>query len=568
MKRRDFVLGSAAAAAVAGVASTEGCGGNQAIVANGPSGPVVEVPYVLNVQYATTTFGGRTLRTRTYNGKTMGPILETKPGSVLSVRVVNALPPNPPAKPPTGAVRIPAPRNAMEAMRMHTGATKLSSAIDPMNDPHDFNTTNLHTHGIQTTPHLFMPIGTSDPNAMMLDIKPGEEFLYNLPVPSDHPSGLHWYHPHHHGSTHVQVSGGMAGLIVVRGPIDQVPEIAAAREVFMVMQTLNVNRSASNPNLYEWEPIAYKPPSEGGYTFGTSYTVLTVNGKGVYWIDNAHPEHPERIVGPSFQMRPGEVIRLRILNGTTSFPLPLTFAGLEVYQIGFDGVNLLAPVQSAFDFSGVVTPANITSANVRNTFPANRIELLIRAPKEPGRYAIEAAPTSGISFGDTPRYHLADVVVSGDPMSMSIPSSLPKPVREYPLIKDVASHRTIEFSQGPTTKLLTGFGFYMNGQSYAEKVIAMRPALNSAEEWTIVNKADEAHPFHVHVNSFQLFAINGVKLDKPEVWDTFFVPPMQGDTPGSITIRLRFLNFRGKTVNHCHILEHEDTGMMQNFLIT
>src|SRR5579862_876158 len=193
--------------------------------------------YQLNVQYAITNVAGYKLRGRTYNGQPYGPTVVTRPGETLSMKIVNKLPADPPAKPPAGTVLVPVVRNSMEAMDpAYRGGTRPSAYIDPMNNPHGFNTTNLHVHGVQTVPHLFKPIGTSNPAAMMIEIKPGESFQYDFPIPADHPSGLHWYHPHKHGSTNVQVSNGMAGLVVVRGPIDRVPEIAAARELFMVVQ--------------------------------------------------------------------------------------------------------------------------------------------------------------------------------------------------------------------------------------------------------------------------------------------------------------------------------------------
>ena len=298
MNRRNFVIGSAASAAGV-LLVAEGCNNAGGLLSPGGlfSG------YTLNVGYATNTVGGYRMRTRTYNASTLGPILETKPGSTLSIRVNNALPPNPPATVPKSA-RIPAPASMMEAMKRTASRTASSTTIDPMNNPHEFNTTNLHVHGIQTTPHLFNPVGTSDPAAMMLAIEPGASFTYNFPIPADHPSGLFWFHPHHHGSTDVQVSGGMAGLIVVRGAIDEVPEIKAARELFMVIQTLNVNKSKTDPSLYEYEPLAYQTPQNGGYNLGTDYTMMTVNGQGVNWADNNAGTYAQLSV-PQFTMRPG-----------------------------------------------------------------------------------------------------------------------------------------------------------------------------------------------------------------------------------------------------------------------
>jgi suppressor of ftsI len=135
---------------------------------------------------------------------------------------------------------------SMHAKKVRTVSAP-ANGLDLMNHPHAFNTTNLDVHGIQTIPHLFAALGTSNPAALMIGIEPGESYIHTFSIPGDHPSGLFWYHPHHHGSTDVQVSGGMAGLIVVRGPIDAVPEIAPVRELLMAIQTIQVNPSTARP---------------------------------------------------------------------------------------------------------------------------------------------------------------------------------------------------------------------------------------------------------------------------------------------------------------------------------
>src|SRR5262249_13983525 len=157
------------------------------------------------------------------------------------------------AMPPMGPQLIPAPKTMMEAMMApYRGRLQMSQpAHDHMNNPHGFDVTNLHVHGLQTVPHLFEPVGTSDPHSHMIEIKPGENQQYDFPIVNDQPSGLYWYHPHKHGSVDVQVSGGMAGLIVVRGPIDEVPEIKKAREIFFAFQTLEVNKSKKHPGQYD-----------------------------------------------------------------------------------------------------------------------------------------------------------------------------------------------------------------------------------------------------------------------------------------------------------------------------
>ena len=80
--------------------------------------------------------------------------------------------------------------------------------------------------------------------------------------------------------------------------------------------------------------------------------------------------------------------------------------------------------------------------------------------------------------------------------------------------------------------------------------------LGATEEWVVRNTSDEWHPFHIHINDFQVMAIDG-KPQSPHYKDTIPIPPR-----GEVVIRTRFLDFTGKFVYHCHILAHEDAGMM------
>lgn len=572
MNRRRFVV---TAVSAAGVGAALGARGSNLLASASPLAGNVTV---LNVQYALTNFKGYKLYTRTYNGRTYGPNIETTPGSTLSVKIVNKLPPNPPATVPIGSVQIPTTSSMLDVMDpLFRGPTKPSGTIDAMNNPHGFNSTNLHVHGIQTTPHLFNPVGTSDPMAELLQIVPGETFQYNLPVPADHPSGLHWYHPHKHGATDVQVSGGMAGLLIVRGPIDEVPEIAAAREIFMVVQSLHVNPSKTQPGVYDREYVAYETPANGGYFLSTQFTMMTVNGEGVDWIDHRGMTDRHKPLGvPAFAVAPGEVVRLRFLNGTNTQPLMLALPGFKTWQIGLDGVNTLTAIPRDFTGNGTraITPKNLFTAPMRLAMSGNRVELLLKAPDAPGTYTLSSLANKGVDFVDHPKLDLANFVVSGAPVTMGVPTALPVPTREYPVITqaDVDPFPKREYvldEQDNNTLLFGTLGFTVNQSLYEEMESGTQPRRGTTEEWTIVNKTAEAHPIHLHVNSFQLVKINQTVVEPVEVWDNFCVPAAVGLTPGTITIRIRFREGNvGKSVFHCHILNHEDTGMMRNFLIT
>jgi suppressor of ftsI len=579
MNRRHFVV-TGISAAVAGSVAIAACstrGGLGGLMPGSESaveelGRTSSGVTVLNTEYAKVTLAGYKMHLRTYNGKTYGPTVETRPGATLSYRIVNKFPPNPKATPPTGAVKIPVVENSMQAMDPRYRGPLVTSheTVDQMNDPHDFNTTNLHVHGIQTVPHLFQPVGTSDPSADMIAVEPGKTYDYSFPVPSDHPSGLHWYHPHHHGATDMQVSGGMAGLIVVRGPIDEVPEIKAAREIFLVAQSLEVNESKTLPGWYDREYIAYQTPSNGGYSLDADYAMMTSNGEPVAWYDINKGTATKAGTPPQYAVRPGEVVRLRLLNGNDFAPLMLVLPGFEAWEIGFDGVNLLEATSK--DMSGkatrLVTPLNLFTAPVRFAFTGNRIELLLKAPAAPGTYTLSSLANAGFS-GNVPPYDLAQFVVSGAPVTMGIPTTLPTPTREYPVIteQDVKVKRKVTFNEGACKQLLTGFCFEVDNKLYDMTEISFSPQVGTCEEWRIENATPDGHPFHIHTNSFQLIAINDKPVDPVQIWDTHVVPPMIGGKNGSITMRIRFVEWKGKDVFHCHILPHEDTGMMVNFML-
>ena len=140
-----------------------------------------------------------------------------------------------------------------------------------------------------------------------------------------------------------------------------------------------------------------------------------------------------------------------------------------------------------------------------------------------------------------PQITLANFVVAGSPVSGGIPTSLPVPTREYPLIADseIVGHRTLTFSENaPATDVLTGVDFWINNQLYAETRIDQAPHLNTAEEWTLLNTSTESHPFHIHVNSYEVVSINDVPLPTPRFLNTVLIPPN-----GKVVFRSRFKQF-------------------------
>jgi FtsP/CotA-like multicopper oxidase with cupredoxin domain len=189
---------------------------------------------------------------------------------------------------------------------------------------------------------------------------------------------------------------------------------------------------------------------------------------------------------------------------------------------------------------------------------------------------------------------LAHIVVTKETNDMPLPAALPVQTRHFPLIPDseVVNTRIIEFGmQFPgVANPVIGIDFFINNQLYEELSVANTVILDTAEDWIIKSPPmpdtpegqhavmhhdnTEGHPFHIHVNSFEIIAMadvdsNGVASnevryspDEILIQDTVWVPLGK-----QVTIRQKYKQWTGKAVYHCHILPHEDTGMMQNLMI-
>jgi FtsP/CotA-like multicopper oxidase with cupredoxin domain len=154
--------------------------------------------------------------------------------------------------------------------------------------------------------------------------------------------------------------------------------------------------------------------------------------------------------------------------------------------------------------------------------------------------------------GDTyPEVTLATVAIDGDPApELSLPTSLApfEDLREV----EAAESRSFAFTEDDANNQ-----FFINGEMFSHDRVNTVVQLDTVEEWTISNDTTEQHPFHIHVNDFQVVSVNGEAYDAVSLQDTVILPP-----GGEVVIRMHFSDFLGKYVYHCHILNHEDNGMM------
>jgi suppressor of ftsI len=187
--------------------------------------------------------------------------------------------------------------------------------------------------------------------------------------------------------------------------------------------------------------------------------------------------------------------------------------------------------------------------------PGKRFDVLVQGG-EPGMYTLKtlAYDQQGDKYPEEP---LATLVVNESAIT---PAALPdKLVEPYDLSgKTVDKQRTITFSKDQATG-----HFLIDGKVFDENRIDQQVKLGALEEWTVRNDNSQQHPFHIHTNDVQLISVNGEPYEAVSHQDTVNLP-----ANGEVVIRIPFDDFTGKSVYHCHILNHADMGMMATVEVT
>jgi FtsP/CotA-like multicopper oxidase with cupredoxin domain len=372
--------------------------------------------------------------------------------------------------------------------------------------------TNLHFHGLHIP-----PTGTAD--NVFLSVPPGGSFSYAFTLAKDHPAGLFYVHPHQHGLSADQVFGGLSSALVVRGDLDRIPEVAAASETVLVLKDF---ASASGQEA-----------SMGvGRMLGREGLLLTVNGE----------------LNPGLAIPSGGLLRLRLLNASNA----------RIYRLALEGHRL---VLIATDGGAIATPEALDELLLA---PGERADVLVQGNQTPGSYRLLNLPyqrSGHMGMGqvaDAPQT-LATLNYAGSVATLPLPKTLiPVPALPQP-------ERTRRFSlahamgmgMGGMQQGMGGMGFVINGQAFDPDRIDTRVALGSTEDWLIVNDDVMDHPFHLHINPFQVISRDGRPETQRRWKDTVLVKAGE-----EVRLRVSFRDFPGRTVYHCHNLDHEDLGMM------
>jgi FtsP/CotA-like multicopper oxidase with cupredoxin domain len=462
----------------------------------------------LDLRFARYRLAGRELEVPTYEGRLPGPTFRLRPGDTLQIHYTNNL--QFPKSVADAMANMPKP--SMPAGGGHGGP---EHGTDPRLA---MLISNLHTHGLQVSP------SDNSDNPFLL-FKPGDTFDYEIRLPADQPAGLHWYHPHRHGSSAKQGWAGLGGAIVVEGAIDKVPEVAAAPERLMLLQEIWVDNDGH-------VPMGMPVPVAGEVPFST---IPAVPSQVYYSINGVHQ--------PVIRTRPGTVERWRINNESPHKFARLSLDGHTLHQIGQDGIA----------FEKTMPRQEILIS------PGNRAEVMVKIGSK-GTYELRALQyDQGHPGGPMAEELLATVLSEGAFVDGKLPTTL---VPGYPSIagEPIVTRRKVIFS-GNTS--VAPVQFFLNGKPFDPARDDAVVKGGTVEEWTLVNEDVYQHPFHIHINPFQVTAINDKPVTDGIWWDTFPLP-----AKGSVTIRMKFRpDIPGRTVYHCHILPHEDNGMMSAFTI-
>ena len=363
--------------------------------------------------------------------------------------------------------------------------------------------TNLHFHGLGVSPE-----GHGDDSMHM--VAPGEAWDYVIAIPKDHPPGVYWYHTHGHDFAERQVMGGLSGTIVIEGFQEEVPATRSLTERLMALKEFSPNGKGGLNHVPK--------PAHG--------TVQSINGQ----------------VGSRIAMRPGETQLWRFSDQTANTYFRLKLEGSRFTVIGRDARPILQPETMRELIIG----------------PSERMDVLVTAPAA-GRYRLLSEPTATGPAGDMfPAQTLAVIDSARDPARPEPAPLGPLTVnapKQRPIPGDrIDARRMVVFSEDPVTGL-----FFINHQTFDPNRIDMKIPLGSIEDWTVRNASEELHVFHIHQVPFQVLSINGKAVPFVGLQDTIDVP-----IHGEVKIRIAFTDpiIVGRFMFHCHILEHEDKGMM------
>ena len=455
----------------------------------------------------------------------VNPTLHVKPGDTFTLNLTNRV--------PKGTV--------METVKTACGESVVFDS-----------SLNLHFHGA-----LVSPACQSD-DVVDTVINSGDTFQYNIAIPVDEPPGMYWYHPHLHGLAESALLGGGSGVLIVDGIENFQSSVAGLPARILVMRDSNTIGAAVAPGQKD--------------AFGQTVPTWDIS------LNNVPVNYVAGVISlsPVIEMKAGQPELWRVVNSAADSILD--------FQILYDGK---AQPLSVVALDGVPTGSQDgtrkgkpISRSMIAMAPGARAEFVISPPGPLVKSAVMQTLTiaTGPAGDSDPSRTLAQIVTSRSGTTLPVISAAAKPwAQRFEGLADapISAKRKLYFSENisnpadPSSP--TDFFITVDGATPTKFSMGMAPAITTTngvvEEWTIENRSPEMHAFHFHQIHYKLEAVNGVALSvaDAQMYDDYDIPSWSGTGPyPSIRVKMDFRSptIVGDFVYHCHILGHEDNGMM------
>jgi FtsP/CotA-like multicopper oxidase with cupredoxin domain len=380
--------------------------------------------------------------------------------------------------------------------------------------------TNLHTHGLKVSPQA----NSDNPFVM---VNPGQTFHYDYLIADDHPTGTFWYHPHHHGLAADQVYGGLYGVIVIGEP--DPPQVSADR--VLVISDITLDGAGDVPPATAMQRMT-----------GREGELVLVNGQS----------------RPQLTALPGARERWRIVNACVSRYLQLRLDGQDLELLGID-LPLGGRAQQVEEL--LLAPGNRADLMINTRVGTSTLQTL--AYDRGSTMGMGGGMGMGSGMGSQGAESggsvigLATLTVTGTP-APAVAATSPRPPAPDLRSTTVTTRRTLTLDMGMGMGMGSGgSAFTIDGRGFDPIRVDHTVAAGAIEEWTITNTSPMDHPFHLHVWPMQVLSIANTPI-QAATWQNVVNVPAGGST----VVRIAFDAHTGRTVYHCHILDHEDNGMM------
>jgi FtsP/CotA-like multicopper oxidase with cupredoxin domain len=458
-----------------------------------------------------------------YNGDAVSPTLRVRPGDELVLRLRNGLPADGNLAAPN---ELPWPHAHTMEVQGVCGGGKLFAA-----------STNLHFHGMHIPPACHQ-----DDVLSTLVAPDGGWYEYRFRIPKDQPPGLYWYHPHPHGFSEAQVLGGASGALIVEGIERANPRTAKAFERLLVLrdqmlpgvEDASEDAGPARDVTLNWSPVLYP--------MNRPAAIVAQPGRREFWrVLNAAADtyfDLQVLAAPSMQETPHPVdIEIAALDGAPAPPHLATHVlippgGRAEFLVTMPGENVFAQlVTLRYDTgpAGESTPYRVLANLDWSNNPA------VTPPPLSSANVLVAPSLAGLRSARQRKLYFSEIHQDPDDFA------------------SMATYYITVDGQKPRA-------FDMN---FKRPNITVRQG--TIEDWLVENRAPEAHNFHIHQLHFQVLERDGKTVQEPTLRDTIDLPFWDGHGPyPSVKLRMDFRNpeIAGTFLYHCHILEHEDGGMM------